>query len=211
MAMQLIGAGYPRTGTTSLKLALEKLLNSPCYHMHELLERTSDNPTWEAAARGELPDWATFLADYAAAVDWPSSLFWESQADAFPDAPVLLSTRRDAETWYNSVMRTIVPATQNSDATPWRSMAYAIFELGMGITDINNPDKERMIECYEAHNAHVRETVPAERLFEWQPEDGWEPICAALRLPLPNEPFPHENTSQQFVENIEARMQSQKD
>ena len=112
MTIQLIGAGYPRTGTTSLKLVLEKLLGKPCYHMHELMERQDDNPIWEAAAYGNFPDWPKFLNDYGATVDWPSSLFWESQAKAFPEAPILLSTRKDSETWYNSVAKTIVPATQ---------------------------------------------------------------------------------------------------
>ena len=67
-----------------------------------------------------------------------------------------------------------------------------------------------MIAAYEAHNEHVRATVPADRLFEWQPEDGWGPICRALQIPVPDEPFPHENSTQQFVDNIEARMEAQK-
>lgn len=210
MTIQLIGAGYPRTGTTSLKLVLEKLLGKPCYHMHELMERQDDNPIWEAAAYGNFPDWPKFLNDYGATVDWPSSLFWESQAKAFPEAPILLSTRKDSETWYNSVAKTIVPATQNSEDGPWRSMACALFEKGMGIPDINHPNKDTMIAAYEAHNEHVRATVPADRLFEWQPEDGWGPICRALQIPVPDEPFPHENSTQQFVDNIEARMEAQK-
>lgn len=202
MALKLIGAGYPRTGTNSQQFALEKLLGGKCYHMHELMERPEDSPVWEAAAKGRLPDWETFLADYEAAVDWPSSLFWESQAATFPDAPILLSTRQDAETWYQSVIKTVVPATQQAEDSPWRSMAYAIFEAGMGITDIHHPDKDKMIAAYEAHNQHVRDTVPASRLFEWQPEDGWEPICEALKLAVPDEPFPHVNTREEFASRI---------
>ena len=210
MPIKLIGAGYPRTGTNSQQLALQQLLNGKCYHMHESMERPQDAPVWEAAAKGRLPDWESFFSEFEATVDWPSSLFWESQAAAFPDAPVLLSTRKDSETWYASVIKTIVPATQQAEDSPWRQMACAIFDMGMGITDIQNPDKDKMIAAYEAHNENVRKTVPSSRLFEWQPEDGWGPICAALKLAVPDEPFPHVNTREEFSKRIGSELPSPK-
>ena len=202
MPLKLIGAGYPRTGTNSLQLVLEKLFGGRCYHMNELFEKPDHAPIWDAATQGKLPVWQEFFADYEAAVDWPSSLFWESQAEAFPDAPILLSTRKDAETWFGSVIKTIVPAVQQSEDSPWRKMACALFEKGVHVTDIHQPDKETMMAAYEAHNDYVRKTVPASRLIEWQPQDGWKPICDALNIPVPDEPFPHVNSREEFAARI---------
>lgn len=199
MSLQLIGAGLPRTGTNSLQLALQQLLGGPCYHMHEVFERPNDAPVWQAAAQGSLPDWQSFLAGYSAVVDWPPSAFWEPLAAAFPQAPVFLSTRSDAQTWWSSVSKTIIPATQMAEDTPWRSMAESLFKkfVGDGFTD-----GEKMMAAYEAHNAHVRATVSASRLIEWQPQDGWAPLCEALKLPVPAEPFPHVNTKEEFAARI---------
>ena len=108
--MRLVGAGLGRTGTMSLKLALEQLLEGRCYHMMEVFGRPDDIPVWHRAVRGEYPDWAAFLRDYDAAVDWPVAAFWRELADAFPDAPVLLSTRRDADAWWTSASETIFRA-----------------------------------------------------------------------------------------------------
>lgn len=200
MTLKIVGAGLPRTGTNSLQLALEKLLGGRCYHMHELFERPDDAPGWEGAATGNSPDWTTFLAEYKAAVDWPPSLFWEELAAVYPDAPVLLSTRKDPETWWASVSKTIVPATLESDHTPWRSMAESLFRKFIGSDDFENGDK--MMAAYVAHNEQVRARIPASRLVEWQPQDGWEPICNALQLPVPVEDFPHVNTRAEFVERV---------
>jgi len=200
MTIQLIGAGLPRTGTNSLKLALEQLLGGPCYHMHEVFERPHDQPIWEAATRDQFPDWPSFLKEFHAAVDFPSSLYWQQLANAFPDAPILLSTRKDPETWWASVSKTVIPATLQAEDTPWRRMALALFESFIGASDIENG--ERMMAAYEAHNLHVKTSVAASRLIEWQPEDGWQKICAALNIPVPNEAFPHVNTQAEFVNRL---------
>ena len=96
MTFRVVGAGLGRTGTHSLKLALEQLLGGPCYHMSETFGRPADIPVWHAAANGQMPDWPTFLADYTATVDWPACAFWRPLADEYPDAIVLLSTRSSA-------------------------------------------------------------------------------------------------------------------
>ena len=111
MPLKLIGAGYPRTGTNSLLIALEKLLDAPCYHMNTLFERPEDAPVWEAATKGQLPDWHIFLADFQAAVDWPSSLFGNPKHKLFPTHQSYCRSRKDSETWYESVIKTILPAT----------------------------------------------------------------------------------------------------
>lgn len=170
--------------------------------MHELFERPDDAPVWQAAAEGAVPDWTKFLSNYVAATDWPSSLFWDSMAAVFPDAPILLSTRSDEETWYASVVKTVLPATQQAEDSPWRDMACALFKKGVDIEDLLSPTKEQMIAGYRAHNARVRELALSDRSFEWQPEDGWGPICEALKLPVPATDFPHENTRKDFAERI---------
>ena len=109
MSLRVIGAGLGRTGTSSLKLALEELLGGPCYHMMEVFPRPAHIPVWHAAARGETVDWPALLAGFPATVDWPSSTFWAQQCEIFPDAIIVLSTR-PAEAWWQSASHTIFPA-----------------------------------------------------------------------------------------------------
>ncbi len=195
MTLRVIGAGVGRTGTNSLQLALQQLLHGRCYHMHEVFPRPDDIPVWHAAALGRMPDWPAFFAEFNAAVDWPASAFWPELAAAFPHAVIVLSTRRDAETWWRSASATIFPATLAAPDDPWRRMIDDL--LAQRFTRAIE-DKAACIAAYEAHNARVRATVPAARLLEWQVEDGWAPLCAALDLPVPDEPFPHVNSTMEF-------------
>jgi len=192
--MRVIGAGLGRTGTMSLKLALERLLGGPCYHMVEVFAHPEHVPVWHAAARGEMPDWRAFLAGYAAAVDWPASAFWRELAAAFPEALILLSTR-DAPAWWRSASRTIFPASRTQTG-PWREMVDELFARRF-TSELD--DAEACISAYEGHNAAVRREAPPRRLVEWRPEDGWGPLCHALDLPVPAEPFPRVNTTDEFL------------
>lgn len=198
--MRVVGAGLGRTGTTSLKLALEQLLGGRCYHMFEVFGRPDDIPVWRAAMTGEPVDWAALLADFDAIVDWPGAACWRELAAAFPDAVVLHSTRADADTWYASAAATIFEGTrQNRDETDpmlvsWLSMIDAL----RARHDMDWDDRASAVAGYEAHNAAVLAEVPAERLVQWQPGDGWAPICAALGVPVPDEDFPHLNSTAEF-------------
>ena len=199
MSLRLIGAGVGRTGTLSLRAALETLLGAPCYHMFEVREHPEHIPLWHAAARNEPVDWQGLLGPYAAAVDWPASAFWPEIAAAFPDAVILLSSR-DAEGWWKSASETIFPATQRVD-NDWRRMIDAMFESRF---TLNITDKAASIAAYEAHNRKVRDEAPAARLVEWHPGDGWGPICKALQLPVPDLPFPHVNSTEEFRAKVLA-------
>tara|TARA_Y100000588_G_scaffold376969_1_gene455418 strand:+ start:3390 stop:4016 length:627 start_codon:yes stop_codon:yes gene_type:complete len=199
MTLRVIGAGIGRTGTTSLKKALEQLLGEPCYHMHEVFFRPDDVAVWHAAAIGDMPDWGTFLKGFGAAIDWPASAYWESLAAAYPDALIILSTRADSETWWRSASNTILPASYAAEDSPWRRMVFAMFKHRF-TQDVKN--KTAAIAAYEAHNAHVRKTAPPARLLDWRAEQGWAPLCTALDLPVPKEPFPHDNTTSEFQERI---------
>ena len=198
MTLRVVGAGVGRTGTHSLKLALEQLLGGRCYHMMEVFGNAEHIPLWRQAAAGQAVDWDRLFDGYDAAVDWPAAAFWEPIAAAYPDAVVLLSTRDSAETWWKSANGTIFEVTRRA-APPGLEDFGAMWQevASRGFTE-RFDEREPAIEAYEAHNAAVREAVPADRLLEWQPGDGWEPLCARLGVPVPDEPFPHVNTSEDF-------------
>jgi hypothetical protein len=202
--LRVVGAGLGRTGTNSLKLALERLIGGRCYHMIELFERPDDLAGWRGAVRGNPPDWRTFPAGYTATVDWPACAFWDGLADAHPDAIVLLSVRDSAEQWWRSFAATIlamlsrpVPPAR-SDWVARREVMNEIFERTF---TPHWREREGAIAAYEAHNAAVRAAVPAGRLLEWRAGDGWEPLCTALGVPVPDEPFPHVNSTEEFQQH----------
>jgi len=178
----------------SLKLALERLLGAPCYHMLEVFAHPEHIPAWHAAARGIMPDWHLLLAGYAAAVDWPAAAFWPEISAAFPDAIVLLSVR-DPRSWWQSASETIFPASRRESGTPWRAMVDDLF-ANRFTSAID--DAAAAIAAFERHNAHVRATVPQHRLVEWRASDGWQPLCAALGVPVPDQPFPRTNTREDW-------------
>jgi hypothetical protein len=199
MTLRVVGAGLGRTGTHSLQLALQRLLDGPCYHMLEVIGHPEHVPVWHAAIRGEAtPDWDALLADYVATVDWPACAFWRELADANPDAPVLLSTR-PVDDWWKSANATIFeigrrPLTDDPLFGPQGRMILDLFELFTPDWREEGPAKA----AFEAHNAAVRAAIPADRLTEWHPGDGWEPLCTMLDVPVPDEPFPHVNTTEDF-------------
>jgi Sulfotransferase domain len=200
MPLQVVGAGLGRTGTHSLKLALEQLLGTRCYHMIEVFGRPDDIRGWQRAIDGEPPDWRPFFADFGAAVDWPVAGFWTEISAAFPDALVLLSTR-DTDGWWTSASHTIFDVTRRGVPADEPVMV----ELQAMIEDMLDRrftpgwrDEKTAKAAYEAHNQAVRATAPPDRLLEWHPGDGWAPICAALQVPVPREPFPHVNTTSEF-------------
>jgi hypothetical protein len=202
MALRVVGAGLGRTGTHSLKLALEQLLGAPCYHMMETFGRPDDIPVCHAAANGDMPDWSTFLADYVAAVDWPVCAFWRELSDDFPDAIVLLSSRSSADAWWRSASDTIfristreLPSEHADALTAQLAMVKDLFS---NTFTAGWSDEATAKRAYDEHNAAVRATVDRARLVDWHPGDGWEPICAALSLPVPSDPFPHVNTTAGF-------------
>lgn len=195
MTLRVVGAGLGRTGTMSLKLALERLLGAPCYHMAEVFAHPEHVPLWHAAARGEPVDWPALFAGYAAAVDWPVGSFWPEVSAAFPDAIILLSTR-SAESWWKSASQTIFPISAKAVGTPWHAMWL---DLARNRFTPRLDDREAAIAAYERHNADVRARAPKQRLLEWTASDGWDPLCRALDVPAPAEPFPHANSTEDFL------------
>ena len=200
MSLQIIGAGFGRTGTLSLKMALETLGFAKCYHMAEVAENPEHTALWRAAWRGEEP-WDALFAGYRAAVDWPAAAFWPRLMQRYPNAKVLLSVR-DAARWYKSASDTIFHAMKEGlrNADPKRHerlvMAKEIIIDGTFGGDLD--DRANAIAVYEANVARVYREVPAERLLAFDPADGWAPLCDAFGVAVPETPYPRINTTDEF-------------
>ena len=201
MALSVIGAGFGRTGTLSMKMALEQLGVGRCYHMVEVFEKPQHMALWRAAADGHPVDWDALLAGYGATVDWPACHFWRQLMDHFPDAKVLL-TVRDAERWYESAYDTIYQAmigplpVANPETRAQREMAVKIvLEDTFGG---RFEDRAHAIGIYERHNAEVRRAVAPNRLLVYEIGQGWEPLCRFLGRPVPADPFPRVNSRDDF-------------
>ncbi|MFL6203965.1 MAG: sulfotransferase family protein [Acidimicrobiales bacterium] len=196
MELRVVGAGLGRTGTHSLKVALERLLGGRCHHMIEVFPSDEQKAGWAKAMYGEAVDWDDLLADFVAIVDWPGAAFWRELSAANPDALVLLSVR-PADAWYRSASNTIFVGIEDwaEKGDPWMQA----FIHGMGERFTNRfHDPEAMMAAFEQHNAAVRAEVPSDRLLEWTAADGWAPICERLGVPVPDEPFPVTNTTNDF-------------
>lgn len=197
MGLDVIGAGFGRTGTLSLKTALERLGFAGCYHMFEVFAHPEHADTWTRAARGEAVDWASLMAGYRATVDWPACEFWRQLLDAFPDAKVLLSVR-PADRWYESFHETIERVLTMPRPGGDAGAFSAIAEMG-DVTVLQRSfagrvgDRDHVIACFERHNDEVRQSVPPDRLLEFDVTEGWEPLCAFLGVPVPGDPFPNVN------------------
>lgn len=191
MRLRVVGAGLPRTGTTSLKHALEHLLGAPCYHMSVIPTHPFElGAAWNQALAGQRPDWDQLLAGYAATVDWPASMFWRELSEANPEALVLLSVRETPETWWRSFDEMVLQYTRLSLAPDWTEGKglLNLMERFTGTPEWDDADKLKAL--YLEHNAKVRRTIQQSRLLEWRPEEGWTRICRALGLPVPAIPFP---------------------
>jgi hypothetical protein len=209
VSLRVVGAGLGRTGTNSLKLALERLLGGRCYHMSELFERLDHTAVWAAALRGEDPDWRTFPDGCVATLDWPACTFWAELAGAHPDAVVLLSTRSSAEVWWRSFEHTIL-ATLSQPVPEGRPDWAERRRMTLAMMDAFTPswrERDAAMAAYDAHNAAVRATVTPERLIDWQPGDGWEPICERLGVPVPADDFPNVNSTAEFREALQADLE----
>jgi len=196
--MQIIGAGFGRTGTASMKAALEHLGFGPCYHMFDVLPSPQRTEDWRRVVDGEDRDWERIFAGFGSTVDWPGCTYWRELADTFPDAKILLTTR-DPQRWYDSVYKTIYGYyTANVDpAMPEELSAKFKPVVGKliweGTFGGRFEDRDHAIEVFERHNAEVRRSVPADRLLEYEVGSGWRPLCEFLGVDVPDEEFPHVN------------------
>jgi len=199
MSIKVIGAGFGRTGTTSLKAALEQLGFVRCYHMQEVLKNPKDAVIWQDAVDGEAVDWPHLLKGYQATVDWPGCTFYQELMEVYPDAKVLLSVR-DPERWYQSARDTIYRARTTLFLQLLRMMLPAvrhtynmIEHIWAGTFENRFDDKAFAIDVFNRHNEAVKAYVPADRLLVFDVREGWGPLCNFLGVDIPNAPFPHLN------------------
>jgi hypothetical protein len=205
MTLKIIGAGFGRTGTASLKMALEKLGIGRCYHMSEVLANPAHIDFWVDVANGR-PDFDRIFADFAATVDFPACIYWRELLAHFGDAKVILSTR-DASAWYESTQETIL-GPKWWDFTmqgPFGAMVKAT--IGQYF-DGKVHDREHMLQRFHAHMAAVEAAVPPERLLVFEARQGWQPICAFLDLPVPSERYPHANSEDETKALLDGIMAS---
>lgn len=202
MTLSVISAGFGRTGTMSLKLALEELGLGPCHHMIEVIENgAAQVPLWNDAL-ADNPDFDAIYAGYNCAVDWPTAAFWQELATHYPDAKVILSTR-SAESWYKSISETILatvwaPDKWPAQATEWFTMVTKVIERSFG----DARDKDAIIAAFHAHEAAVKAAIPADRLLVHAARDGWLPLCTFLDVPVPDAPYPRTNSKEEFFEHM---------
>ncbi len=199
--MQIIGAGFGRTGTMSTKVALEQLGVAPCYHIGDSFQNADHVPLWLSAMAGEPVDWAALFAGYQAALDWPSCTFYKQLMVAYPEAKVVLNVR-EAGAWYESMTESLYAIIKNPPPGLSPTSAYARLVRGVmwdGTFGGRFEDRAHAISVYERHNEEVQKHVPADRLLVFAVSDGWAPLCAFLGLPTPDRPFPRTNDKQTLM------------
>jgi hypothetical protein len=201
MALDVIGVGLGRTGTLSLKVALEMLGFRPCYHMVEVWANPPCMSDWVAAANGRA-DWEKLFAGYKATVDYPGCHFWRELIAAYPQAKVVL-TVREPRSWFESTQTTIFsprmrervgasPARDFLDKTVWNTFG----------SDIH--DRDYMVAAFERHTEEVQRAIPRDRLLTFDVAQGWQPLCQFLDVPVPGKPFPRLNSREELSAKVAA-------
>lgn len=208
MALKVIGAGPGRTGTASLKVALETLGFGRCYHMGEVMNNISATERWVAAAQGSA-DWERIFEGYQAAVDYPAARFWRELAGYYPDAKVLLSVR-DPNTWFDSVHETIF-STRLRNWVSKLPIAEFMHLTVHGQFGEKIDDREFMVDYFERHVAAVKAEIAPERLLVYEVKRGWGPLCEFLGVPVPDHPFPRVNSRAETKAMVDAMLASSTD
>jgi hypothetical protein len=208
MSLKVIGAGFGRTGTLSLKGALEQLGFAKCYHMMEVSQHPDHMQTWAQAHNGKAIDWDQLFTGYEATVDWPSCNLWREQAAHYPQAKILLSLR-DPDAWYDSVMNTIYPSSSaliDSDDDNLKAFGTWVMDVIWNyVFDGKMDDRQHVINQFNRHNQAVIDEVPSDRLLVFDAKQGWQPLCEFLDVPVPDTEYPHTNTTKQFKERNTAK------
>ncbi len=197
MGLAVVGTGFGRTGTESMRRALNMLGFGPTHHMLEIIEKPAEEERWQALAKGGAADWDVLFDGYGSCVDWPSAFYWRQLIKVYPAARVLLSWR-SAESWWTSFSRTILKVlmqTRERDHLGVLRIAEATFG---GRPD----DRAHAIRTYEAHVEAVMATVPEDRLLVHRLGDGWAPLCTHLGVAVPAEAYPSGNAEDQFFASL---------
>lgn len=200
MALEVIGAGLGRTGTLSLKLALEHIGLGGCYHMSEAIAHMDTHADlWIRSASGD-PQWDAIFAGYKSTTDYPACLFWRELAEHYPQAKIILTTR-DPDKWFESVSATVMSPGHRARFEGDPKMAE-FFHATVFQDDLEPclGNRDEMVAYFNRWNQSVIDAVPADRLLVYAPGDGWEPLCAFLGVPIPPEAYPRVNSREEMGE-----------
>ena len=193
MSLSVIGAGFGRTGTLSMKSALELLGFGPCHHMVEVNASPVQRDQWRAIAAGDHADWDSVFSGYHSCVDWPAAFYWKALSVHYPQAKIILTTR-SSQSWYESIRKTIfasVGRSKDPDSLGVKLIAQTIFSGKLH-------DERNAIELYEKNIAEVKASFDSDRLLVYRLGDGWQPLCRFLERPVPDAPYPRTNSSSDF-------------
>lgn len=208
MALSIIGSGFGRTGTFSLKAALEQLGFGPCHHMTEIFKNSEQVPLWRDALAGKAVDWEMVFTGYRSQLDWPGAHFWRELGAAFPEAKVVHSIR-PPQSWWKSFSDTLGPSLSNYEAEEIRPGTRATLEVAAQVvnldTDGDMTNREQALAAFQRRTEDVVAAIPAERLLVFDVAEGWEPLCRFLGAPVPDKPFPHHHKTAEFWEERERR------
>lgn len=221
MALKVIGGGGPRTGTATLKVALETLGFGKCYHMEGIFNKPDDAKHWVDLFEKGSTDMDTLFEGYQSIVDFPGCLMYKTLLEKYPDAKVVL-TLRDAEDWYESAANTVYAVTPKTFrqkfnilkkvviSSRFRKMAkvFRLVEKYLWNTHYEGQfqNREKTIQKYNDFNEEIRNFVPKGQLLEMDIKEGWGPLCAFLDVPIPDVDFPHKNKRKEFNEQIRKMM-----
>ncbi|KAJ6537149.1 P-loop containing nucleoside triphosphate hydrolase protein, partial [Mycena capillaripes] len=205
--MRVLVLGYPRTGTASMRAALEILGYGDVYHGMSFLANPLEAEMWTEAinaryfGRGKpygRAEWDQLLGHCGAVTDMPAAMFAADLVAAYPDAKAILTTR-DPDKWWTSFTQAIVAVTSSRrfHLAAWldpglgrvSALAGLVFSVIVGPVIAEEGAKERFLKHYN----DVRRLVPRERLLEFEISEGWGPLCAFLEKDVPNMEFPRTN------------------
>ncbi len=206
MGLKVIGSGFGRTGTKSVKDALEKLGFGPCHHMYEVVAEPGRVTPWTEYAAGRPVDWGAVFDGFSSQVDWPGAHIWHELSELYPEAKVV-HTRRPEESWARSFSKTIGTLMNEFEQMPLpphiRDMMTMARDKIIGETfDGDHMDHDVQIAAYRKRTDDVVAAIPPERLLIFDVAEGWAPLCAFLEVDVPDIPFPHENLEADFWEKL---------
>jgi Sulfotransferase domain len=202
MGLKIIGSGFGRTGTMSLKRALEQLAFGPCHHMEELLANPEQVRHWQGVVAGRSVNWEEVFAGYHSQVDWPGAHVWRDLAAAYPQAKVI-HTVRPEEHWWRSFSQTIATLLTSDQEMPPPPHVLAVMQVATQIISVQTfggalTDREAALAAYRRRTEEVRAAIPTERLLVFDVAEGWQPLCRFLDVPVPVTPFPRLNSTEEW-------------
>jgi hypothetical protein len=207
MTIGIFGTGVGRTGTYSLKVALNQLGLGPCHHMEEVIHHLPVQvPLWSAALSGR-PNWQAIYSGYESAVDWPTAGFFRELSAAYPLAKFVL-TQRSPESWADSFGGTIYKLLGSNEAPPPEKRAWLEMCTGV-IARTGFPcglDRDGLIRGFVAHNGAVKKAIPSDHLLIYDVKEGWDPLCKFLGVPVPPGAFPRTNDRAEFWDRVTGKI-----